>query len=189
MRKAGFIVYVMAIGIVGCGRAPAPAESPAVTPVYNADTGRLEEILSDRDGDGRNETRAFMDGTRLDRIEIDRNGDGVVDRWEHYAMAGEPPAAVITRAEEAGGAGPDVTRWEYYEEGHLTRVEEDTSLDGRVDKWEIYEGGRLARVDLDLAGTGRPTRRLIYAADGSVAAAEFVHDGTFEPAPPAASGR
>ena len=59
--------------------------TPLVSTVYNKESGKLEQLVSDRDGDGRAETRAFMDGAVLKRIEIDRNGDGVVDRWETYA--------------------------------------------------------------------------------------------------------
>jgi len=169
--------WFLLLPIMACGAAPEHESTPAATPIYNPRTGRLEQIVSDRDGDGRQETRAFMDGTRLVRIEIDRNGDDVVDRWEYYTSAGEPPVAVIERAEEAGGPDGTITRRETYVDGELTRVEEDTTLDGRPDKWESYRQGRLVHVDLDLAGEGRPTRRLVYGPDGSVERLESDRDG------------
>jgi hypothetical protein len=182
MRHA---VWFLTVAVAACGRAPGSEPAGQVTPVYDEQTGRLEEIVSDRDGDGRVETRAFMDGTRLVRIEIDRNGDGKVDRWEYYRSEGEPPVAVIERAEEAGGADGAITRRETYVDGVLDRVAEDTSLDGRADKWETYRQGRLVQVDLDLAGRGSPSRRLVYGADGSVERLESDADGdgVFEPLP------
>jgi hypothetical protein len=163
--------------VAACGRAPASDPEGLATPVYNQQTGRLEQIASDRDGDGRVETRAYMDGTRLVRIEMDRDGDDRLDRWEFYRTEGEPPVAVIERAEEAGGTDGVITRRETYVGGVLERVEEDTSLDGRPDKWETYQEGRLVRVELDLAGRGTPTRRLVYGADGNVARLESDADG------------
>jgi hypothetical protein len=177
---------------IACGGADPPAEPvAAATPVYNQTTGRLEQLISDRDGDGTPDTWAFMDGTRLLRIEIDRDGDGAADRWEFYEAApGTAAGTAIARAEEAGGAGAPVTRREFYTRGVLDRVEEDTDLDGRVDKWEAYADGRLTQVDLDLSGAGRPTRRMVYAADGSVARmeADADGDGVFSPVP-AGGGR
>ena len=157
--------------------------APLVAPVYNQDTGKLEQLVSDRDGDGRAETRAFMDGAVLKRIEIDRNGDGAVDRWEYYsggrvtAPGAAVEAPVIERAEEANGPDSRVTRREFFAAGAVQRVEEDTNMDSRVDKWEFYEGGRLARIDLDLVGKGLPSQRLVYGADGAVVRVETDPDG------------
>ena len=178
-----------------CGQAPepaadpSPADSPVATPVYNSSTGRLEQIVSDRDGDGQEETRAFMDGARLVRIEIDRDGNGQPDRWEYYGSVGEPPAPVIERAEEASGPDGRITRRETYVNNELERVEEDTTLDGQLDKWETYRRGRLAWVDLDLVGQGKPTRRLVYTSDGNIDRMESDPDGDgeFTPDPPSRS--
>lgn len=179
--------------VAGC-RPQAP-EKPAgaPTPVYNKDTGVLEQLVSDRNGDGKPDTRAFMEGTRIVRIEIDRNGDGRPDRWEYYSKPlpdGSP--TTIERADEANGAdGTTVTRHEVYDRGALRSVEEDTDDDGRIDKWESYEYGHLSRVDLDLAGKGKPTRRLTYDATGAVTSVEVDPDGdgVFSPASPGAARR
>lgn len=164
---------------------PAPTIAPAAgvkaTPVYSTETGKLEQIVSDRDGDGTIDARAFMDGVRLLRIEIDRNGDGKPDRWEHYRPGSDTRAASqpeIERAEEANGPGDRITRHELYENGALRRVEEDTDADGRIDKWEQYESGQLVRVDLDLTGSGTPDRRMHYRRDGTVARVEVDSDGS-----------
>lgn len=163
-------------------RQTAPVPEAVATPVYNSQTGRLEQLVSDRDGDGKVETRAFMEGTRIVRVEIDRNGDGRPDRWETYAPPSQPGGqGLIERAEQADGATDTITRRETYENGVISRVEEDTDNDGRLDKWETYGGGRLERVDMDLSGKGRADRRLIYGAGGNVERVEAdpEGDGTF----------
>jgi len=147
------------------------AGNAAVKPVYNKDTGVLEQLVADREGNGRIDMRAHMTGARVDSVEIDRNHDGQPDRWEFYEARATRQGASrtqLTRAEEANGAGQRVTRWEYYEAGQIRRVEEDTDDDARVDKWELYEHGSLVRMDLDLAGRGFPDRRLIYRPDGGL---------------------
>jgi hypothetical protein len=160
-----------------------------VTPVYNNETGRLEQILSDGNGDGIVDTRAFMDGPDVTSIEIDRDQDGRFERTEQYGEpTGEGAAAggdrVIARAEETAGNG-HVVRRERYERGVLQSVEEDIDLDGRMDKWEHYENGVLRRIDLDLIGRGAPDRRLHYGANGDVSRIEVdpEGDGAFTPLP------
>lgn len=177
------VATAVCIGSACGGTSTEPPDATA-TPVYNQQTGRLEQLVSDRDGDGKIDTRAFMDGTRIVRVEIDRDGDGQTDRWEFYeASAADPQSSTIEKAEEASGANQTITRREFYVAGVLQRVEEDTDLDGVMDKWETYQSGRLTQVDLDFSGRGRPTRRMIYGADGSVARMEADPDGdgVFEP--------
>ena len=168
----------------GCGPAGSAApENQQVTPVYNKETGRLEGLDGDRNGDGKVDTRAVMDGVRVQRVDIDRNGDGRADRWEFYVPGSTPGSPQIERAEESETADGRITRREYYESGRVARVEEDTNDDGRVDKWEYYVGGSLGRVELDLAGRGKPTQRLTYDAGGAVTLVESDPDGDgmFEP--------
>lgn len=178
------ILAAACAAFVGCDSAgsAAPANQQ-VTPVYNKETGRLEGLNGDRNGDGKVDTRAVMDGVRVQRVEIDRDGDGRTDRWEFYVpgpVAGSPQ---IERAEESDAPGGRITRREYYEAGRVARVEEDTNDDGRVDKWEYYVGDSLGRVELDLTGRGKPTQRLTYAVGGAVRLVESDADGdgTFEP--------
>lgn len=182
-----------------CG---APADGPALagsaTPVYNERTGRLEELRSDSNLDGKIDAIAHMDGVKLKYIEVDRDFDGRFDRFEYYIEAPGTPAAaqspdgrsVLDHAEEANGGDERLTRWEFYVNGVVTRVEEDTTLDGKVDKWEIFEGGLLRRLELDLEGVGRPTRRLIYGPNGEVERVEADPDGDgrFEAVSPAGKG-
>lgn len=169
--------------MAACGGTRPSRTEGGLAPVYNPETGRLEELLSDRDGDGRPETRAFMDGAVLKRIEIDRNGDGAPDRWEFYsggvasAAVGAGGAPRMTHAEEANGRDARVTRREFYSDGVLRRVEDDVDGDGRPDKWEAYDAGVLVRVDLDLVGKGYASQRLVYGPGGHVIRVETDPDG------------
>lgn len=169
--------------------APPPAQGPEIVPTYNRDTGRLEQLTSDRNEDGRIDTWAYMDGRRLERIELDRDGNGVPDRIEYYETHGgaNPTApmggAVMARAEESAGPDRPVTRREFYESGVLRRVEEDVDADGRVDKWEEHDNGRLAQLALDLGGRGYADRRLIYGPYGVRVEVDPDGDGRFEHAP------
>lgn len=182
---------VFCCAALACGGSapPPPAEGPDVVPSYNPQTGRLERLTSDRNGDGRVDAWAYMDGRRVERFEVDRDADGVVDRTEHYetppmADTAAPLAgAVIVRAEESAGPDRPVTRREFYEAGVLQRVEEDTDGDGRVDKWEQHTNGVLSRMDLDLRKRGSADRRLIYTPRGDVerVEADADGDGVFEP--------
>jgi hypothetical protein len=166
-------------------------QTKKIEPVYNKKSGHLEELKYDSDGDGRFDTFSYMDGATILRIEIDRNEDGKIDRWEYYgpgkvlervgfsrAQNGVEDAwqyfdhtGAITRVEMASTRGKNgalIDRIEYYEHGVLTRAEEDTDHDGTIDKWETYDGDRLATVAFDDLHRGVPTRKLLYGADGSV---------------------
>lgn len=175
----------LTLALIGgaCGRSAVDSgASPRVTPQYNEQTGRLERLTSDRDGDGIDETTAVMDGAVLERIEIDKTHDGKADRFEYYERTGTGDGAtvVIVRAEEKDAAGR-VMRTERYEAGVIRSVEEDTDGDGRIDKWESYRAGTLSRVDLDLTGDGKPDRRITYGVAGRTIEADPDGDGVFEP--------
>lgn len=158
---------------------------PEVSPVYNQETGKLEKLVSDKNGDGKIDTWAFMDGAVLKYIEQDRNGDGQPDRWEYYEEGTISRPGRILRADEANGSSRLVTRREQYEDGLIRRVIDDTDADSRPDKWETYDAGRLVRVDLDLVGKGYPSQRLTYGEGGVVTRVETDPDGDgiFAPVP------
>ena len=178
-------VAVIALMSVACG--VSPATSNKLEPIYNKKTGKLEVIKYDSDGDGKFDTVSYMDGPRIVRIEIDKDQDGKVDRWEYYgpgqklekvgvsrandgiedAWSFFDAAGVVVRIEVSTKRDGKPNRVEYYSGNALNRVEEDTDADGRIDKWETYEGQRLTSVAFDIRHRGVPDRRLIYASDGS----------------------
>ena len=167
------------------------SQTKRLEPVYNKKTGRLEQLKYDSDGDGKFDTFSYMDGSTILRIEIDRDEDGTIDRWEYYGPGKTLERVGLSRAQngvedawqyfDASGAlvrvelaaedgqhKKSVERIEHYERGVLVRAEEDTDHDGKVDKWETYESNRLSSVAFDEQHRGQPTRRIVYSSDGTV---------------------
>jgi hypothetical protein len=179
------LIAVFTLILAACEPSPSPTKQ--LEPVYNKKTGKLELLKYDSNADGKFDTVSYMDGARIVRIEIDRDQDGKVDRWEYYgsgqklekvgfsrandgiedAWSFADATGAIVRIEVATKRDGKPNRFEHYANDVLTRVEEDTDGDGRVDKWETYEGQRLASVAFDMRHRGTPDRRLVYSNDGS----------------------
>ncbi|MGE5361202.1 MAG: hypothetical protein ACM3NQ_19470 [Bacteroidales bacterium] len=177
---SGVVVAGCLAGALACGSKP-PAQGAAggVIPTYNDQTGRLTQLKSDRDKDGKIDTWATMDGSRVVKIEIDENGDGKPDRWEYYKPGtGAEASGVLERVEVATRFDGKVSRREFLENGHLARIEEDTDGNGATDKWETYKDGGLVLMELDTSQRGKPDRRLVYGADGSLDHIEADADGS-----------
>jgi hypothetical protein len=158
-----------------------------IEPIYSKLTGKLELLKYDSNGNGKIDTWSYMDGTRVLRIEIDKDEDGKMERWEYYDLNqklqktgtsrqndGKEDAwlypgsdGAVARMDVSTKRDGKVTRTEYYENNVLVRAEEDSDEDGKLDKWETYEGGRLTSVAFDTVHRGTPDRRLIYGSDGS----------------------
>jgi hypothetical protein len=163
---------------------------------YDPVSGRLKELAFDATQNGRNDAIGFMDGTHVQRIEVDEDEDGKVDRWEFYDADRRLERVGVSRLRNGlvdamafYGQGGDVerneistrgdglfNRVEFYRLGSLTRVEEDTNGDRRVDKWETYgvtpisAAGQfppIATAAFDDCFRGTPTRRLVYRSDGT----------------------
>jgi hypothetical protein len=185
-----------AMPLTGCSDHPAPGVKGRVIPTYRADTRRLDKLAYDRNGDGREDAWAFMNGARLLRAELDDNFDGRVDRRELYAAGASderaggtaviPGQGVLTRVELVSATTGTAFREETYEKGVLAAAQEDTDGDARTDKWERYEDGALASVALDTRHRGTPDRRLVYRRDGVAPRIETDPDGDghFGPAAP-----
>jgi hypothetical protein len=173
------------VAAVGCGN-DAPRR---ITPEYDKKTGKLTLLKYDSNGNGRVDTWSYMDGARVVRIEIDKDEDGIIDRWEYYGPDQKLTKAgysrtgdgkedawsyldadgLVERVEISTKRDGKITRVERYQKGVLAAAEEDTDGDGRMDKWETYDGQRLASVAFDTQHRGNPDRRLLYRADGTVA--------------------
>lgn len=189
-------------------RQAGPASS-SIEPVYDKQTGKLQLLKYDSNGDGRIDTWSYMDGARVVRIDIDRDYDGKIDRWEYYgpdrklekvgfsrlndgkedAWSFANPDGTIARIDVSTRRDGKVGRVEYYEHNSLVRAEEDTDGDGRMDKWETYDGPRLASVAFDTGHRGVANRRIIYGTDGSARVeADARGDGHFVAVSSSAAG-
>jgi hypothetical protein len=181
--------------LAGCSpEDPRLRDTSSVT--YDPVSGRLKEIAFDTTRNGRHDSRGFMNGTQVQRIEVDEDEDGKVDRWEFYdakhrlermgisrqrngaldAMAFYNEAGDVVRIEISTRGDATFNRVEFYQSGSLARVEEDTNADGRIDKWETYAvdpratpglRGPILTAAFDDAFRGTPTRRFVYRPDGS----------------------
>jgi hypothetical protein len=174
------VVFVMTGPIAGCTRSN-------VVPVYDP-ASRIRRLDFDTDDNGRVDTRAYLRDGRVMRIEVDGNNDGIVDRWEYFDGNGQL-SRVGTSSESDGVEDTWVTqrgeemrvdistrrdgvvdRHELHDKGALVSADQDTNGDGRIDQWQHFVNGRLTELLIDTTGTsGHPDRRLLYAADGSLA--------------------
>jgi hypothetical protein len=186
-QRAAAIFLSFGLFCAACDGLGLPPPNPAAQPIYDPATGRLQQLRLDSDKNGTVDTVSYMDGTRLIRIEIDKDEDGRVERWEYYGTERRLEKIGFSRANDGkedawSFTGPDgsiirvdisterdgrVTRTEHYRDGVLTQAEDDDDRDGRPDRWEIYDGGRLSSVAFDTTHRGKPDRRLVYGPDGA----------------------
>jgi hypothetical protein len=213
-RRILVLLFALGVNLAGCSLPGRPSGDTAVAR-YDPATGVLERIEFDTTRNGRNDAVGIMHGTRVERIEVDEDEDGKVDRWEFYdqnrrlakvgfsrqgngtmdATAFYGDGSVVERIEMSTRGDGHVNRVEHYASGLITRVEEDTNGDGRTDKWETYvvdrdatpRQPRIETAAFDDAFRGTANRRFVYRSDGTVLRVEWDTDGDgrFADAPPA----
>ena len=78
-------IFILAIAIIAsdCGR---PSSNRRIAPEYDSATGKLRLLKYDSNGNGKTDTWSYMDGSRVVRIEIDKDEDGKIDRWEYTTL-------------------------------------------------------------------------------------------------------
>jgi hypothetical protein len=94
-------------------------------------------------------------------VELDRDGDGVIDYRVIYDRSGLP-------AEEDMDYNNDgkMDTFYYYTRGVLQRVEIDSNNDGKVDIWvTILDGKYIQRYEQDTDGDGKPDRVRDFGKD------------------------
>ena len=185
-RYSAALVLVLSCALASGACHRGSGNKPSARAVYAKDTGKLTLLMFDTNKDGKTDVWSHMDGTRLVRMEIDANLDGVIDRWEYYTPDGALEKVGFSRvgdgrvdawAFEAAGGGiarmeistrrdGTISRWEIYEKGVLAAAEEDTTGNGKPDKWETYRNGAIASVAFDTQKRGTPDRRLVYGPGG-----------------------
>jgi hypothetical protein len=161
-RFRSALILLLALISAACGDDTNHSARNAIQPVYNTQTGRLELLKYDANGNHKPDTFSYMNGAQILRIEIDPDEDGRIDRWEYYVDGALVRLAVSTRHD--GKA----TRMEFFEGNLLARAEEDTDFDGHIDKWETFDAaGRMSSVAFDTTHQGRADRRLMYGPGGT----------------------
>lgn len=164
----GLVVpMALAAACASCaGGASAPPATTVLRPAYDPATGLLSELSFDANGDARFEFTAQVVDRRIQRVDVDEDGDGVPERREHYDVA--PNATPrqsdpILRAVEQFDPSGAVRRREGYEAGQLAWVEEDRDGDGRTDRWERWASGALTSVTMARKGQ-KGDLRILYPA-------------------------
>jgi hypothetical protein len=198
-RTALAILVIALICAFGCDQRPADAKK-RIEPVYDRETGKLQLLKYDSNGNGKVDTWSYMDGARVVRIEIDNDEDGKIDRWEYYgpdqklekigssrAKNGKPDAwsyigadGSLARLDISTQGNGKANRTEYYEHSALVRAEEDNDGDGKIDKWETFDGDHLSIVAFDTTRRGFPDKRLVYGPKGTARVElDRIGNGTF----------
>jgi hypothetical protein len=186
-----WLVVAAALTLTACADAEKERLLQTTRPTYDPKTGRLTALTYDANRNGKIDTWTDMDGTRPLRARLDRDEDGIVDRWEYYDAAGALVKVGFSQQNDGTAdawafSGPDgriqrievstardeqrIDRVEYYDparaaagnDNALVRTEIDTDQNGRIDRWETYEDGALRTAAYDENGDGRPDRRLTY---------------------------
>ena len=116
-----------------------PAAKKRMSPEYDKATGKLTLLKYDSDGNGKDDTFSYMDGARVIRIEIDKDEDGTIDRWEHYD-ANQKLAKIGTSRAQDGKEDS----WAYLAaDGTIERIDVSTKHDGKVTRVEHYQKNAL----------------------------------------------
>ncbi len=147
-----------------CAEPGAPAKAE-----YDPHTGHLRRLAADINHDGRHDAVAVLDGTRLDRIELDLDENGKVERWDYYG--GQPKVQSVGFSRRNDGVLD--ARAFYAANGQLARIEISTRRDGRFNRVEFYDDSRLTHATEDSNGDGRVDRWETYRSN--------LHAGTNEP--------
>ncbi len=151
-------------------------EKPPYTYLYGLD-GALRQINFDSNADGKADVFAYFAGRNTpERLEIDENRDGKIDRREEYNLEG----VMVRFSTAAKGGAPErfieidpVTK-------ATTQVETDADHDGRRERREIFVGGRLTRAEIDTDGNGTRERIQDWSA-GFLTSEEIDRDGDGQP--------
>lgn len=164
-------VLALANALAGCSRTDATTmDRPRAE--YDSTTGRLRRLTFDADRNGRNNAVSVMDGTRIERIEVDTDENGTVDHWAYYDDQRRLVKVGVSRQNDG-----IIDAFEVYDQTDRTdetvaRIEVSTRRDNRFDRVEFYTGGVLARVEADTNADGRVDKWETYRPVGNRAAGD-----------------
>ena len=167
-------------------------EKPPYTYLYSLD-GALKELRVDSNGDQHPDVFAYFSGRDTpDRLEIDENKDGKLDRWEEYNVAGllvrystsgkggkpdrfvelDPATKATLRVETDADHDGRRERLEVYASSQLIRSEMDTNGDGKRDRVQTWNKGQLESEEMDRDGDGKPDIKISHAKGGAITKVE-----------------
>ena len=173
-----FVAAVAAYGLLGFAIYQAREEQRHTRPRTTgySSAGDVHTYTHDYNGDGKPDHFSVYEHGVLARATVDRNYDGVIDKWEFCDQEGR--AARIELDENFDGR-PDL--WYFYETGDLIRSEQDTDFNGKADWFTTYKGGLPARSDCRPDGSQVVQRRFVF--EHGILSEEWVdedRDGKFD---------
>ena len=140
MRRAIFLMLIILFAFTAF--AVAKEEATDAGTAANAPVQKISEATATADTPANVPAQKTSEATSTDTpakapipkvVEIDRNHDGVPDRFEYY--------------------NPD---------GSVDRIETDTNFDGKIDEWVYYKNGVVVRAEKDTTGSGKPDTWMKY---------------------------
>ena len=85
-------------------------------------------------------------------VELDRNGDGLIDYRVYYDAKGK-----VAREELDFNFDGKMDTFYYYKDGVMQREELDTHFNGMIDIWVyLLDGTYVQRYERDMDGDGKP---------------------------------
>ena len=130
-KQLGLSLTVLAVSVLaGCQER---AEGVRLESSYDQATGKLSQLTYDSNSNGKSDSVSYMDGSRVLRVELDKNEDGLTDRWEYYRPDRSLEKVGISRSNDG-----NVDAWIFESSnGSVSRVEISTRRDGKVSRTEI----------------------------------------------------
>ncbi len=142
-------------------------DTARVRRVFNQQTGELETLIYDVDGDLRLDNWTYWENGHRVRHEIDDDEDGRIDRW-HFFDVNDAEDAVPEREGFSSVDDGVMDAWRYFEkDGELERIEFLNGSSDRVVKTEFYSRGALMRTEADTDGDGEVDDRVVFFEDPS----------------------
>jgi len=110
-----------------------------------------EVITYDTNADGLTDAWTYVQGSFVEKQEIDMNFDGKVDSVYLYETTGNVKEEILDTDFDG-----KMDNWRYYENGQLRVDQMDSNADGRIDVWVHVLKGKIIRIEKDTTGDGKP---------------------------------
>jgi hypothetical protein len=116
-----------------------------------------EVITTDTNSDGVPDAWTYMNGTFMEKQEIDMNYDGKVDSVYLYETTGNVKEEILDTDFDG-----KMDNWRFYESGKLRVDQMDSNADGKIDIWVHVLKGKIILIEKDTTGDGRPDTSIEY---------------------------
>ena len=92
-----------------------------------------------------------LSGFAADKVvKSDSNKDGKIDQIAHFDDKGK-----LVKLELDSNGDEVMDRFQYYREEQVVRVEADRNFDGKIDSWDYFESGKRVKHEQASFQTGR----------------------------------